>query len=143
MPADLTKQHSFISVNHTCGLFRASANHIVFVSKDGVLKDKLVSDLQVGDVLLSRETGANSKLRSRPHECLVLHTHLTHGHQGMYAPLTAVGTILVDDVVASTYASAHGLKFPHGFMHAIFFPVRVYHWLGFSSFLTSLWTVVC
>merc|ERR1712039_618154 len=113
------------------------------VSKDGSLQDKLVSDLEVGDVLLGFGAGVSSKQQNKPEECPVLHTQLTHGHQGMYAPLTGVGTILVDDVVASTYASAQGFQFSHSFMHAVFFPVRVYHALGLSSLLASWWAVSC
>jgi len=143
IPADSTKQHSFITVRHACGDFRASSNHIVFVSKDGSLKDKLVSDLEVGDVLLSRGTGAGSKAHNKLEECPVFSFQLTHGQHGMYAPLTESGTILVDDVVASTYATTQDFQLSHSFMHAIFFPVRVYHALGLSSLLASSWAASC
>lgn len=143
MAGDSTKHHSFIEVIHACGDFSASSNHIVFIIRHGSLEDKLVGDLEIGDQLLSRKKDDKDKLDNSLESCPVLRIQPKYGHNGMYAPLTPTGTILVDDVVASTYASAQGSKFSHSFMHAVFFPVRAYHNSGLSSLLASSWVSSC
>merc|ERR1712151_738977 len=57
------------------------------------------------------------------------------GRSGMFAPLTPSGTVVVDDVMASNYASYAHVSFPHCALHAVFFPVRTFHSLGFASLL--------
>merc|ERR1712187_32133 len=55
----------------------------------------------------------------------------------------ASGTIIVDGVIASNYATVGNLQIPHGAMHASFFPVRAYKQLGFEALFRSFWSVVC
>jgi len=50
---------------------------------------------------------------------------------GMYAPLTASGTIIVDGIVASNYAThSQAAWIPHSVIHAAFLPVRAFHLFG-------------
>merc|ERR1712048_732638 len=95
-----------------------SPNHIVFLA-DGT--DKLAANLLVGDELLvAQGSGKVSSIKS------------AIGNEGMYAPLTASGTIVVDGAVASNYATHSSLTWiPHAAIHAAFFPLRLYHALGF------------
>ena len=52
---------------------------------------------------------------------------------GLFAPLTASGTIVVDSVFASNYAApSTTLRLPHGMAHAVLFPTRVFHGLQSS-----------
>ena len=52
-------------------------------------------------------------------------------HTGAYAPLTKSGTILVDNVVVSSYALGDAAnKITHSAAHAAFSPVRVLYELG-------------
>merc|ERR1719436_738055 len=118
----------FLSVMHADGQFRLSANHVVFVEGG----DKVAADLETGDKLFVLGTsGVVSK------EVVVKITEEV-GLDGMFAPLTSSGTIVVDNVVASNYASySEHVALPHSAIHAAFFPVRVFHLLGLSSFLHS------
>merc|ERR1712048_1279518 len=97
-----------------------SPNHIVFLA-DGT--DKLAANLLVGDELLvAQGSGKVSSIKS------------AIGNEGMYAPLTASGTIVVDGAVASNYATHSSLTWiPHTAIHAAFFPLRLYHALGLHS----------
>jgi hypothetical protein len=54
----------------------------------------------------------------------------------LYAPLTHAGTLVVDGVIASIYASPGTTRYlSHGLAHAMFFPVRAVHWFGLSGLL--------
>eukprot|EP00928_Gymnodinium_smaydae_P006211 TRINITY_DN12176_c0_g1_i1.p1 TRINITY_DN12176_c0_g1~~TRINITY_DN12176_c0_g1_i1.p1 ORF type:complete len:345 (+),score=45.19 TRINITY_DN12176_c0_g1_i1:91-1125(+) len=113
-----SSSNSYLAIAHERGVFRASANHLVFTSGS----DKRVADLEAGDLLI-----VNGEL-SR-----VLSVYEETTTAGMYAPLTASGRIVVDGVLASTYAGmASGPKMPHAMMHTLFFPARAYHALGLS-----------
>lgn len=116
-----SEETSFVSVTHSKGQFRASANHLVFISQQ---LDKPVGDLEVGDQILADSMAST-----------VLAIHRAFGQQGMYAPLTETGTVVVDGVAASNYAvsSLDLRRVPHACAHAIFAPVRLYHKLGFAA----------
>jgi len=101
----------FLTVRHSRGELRASANHIVFAND----VDMLVASLQVGD-----------DLHSGDGKSMVLSVLRSVGSHGMFAPLTPSGTIVVDNVHASDYAgSSETLSSPHGTAHAIAFSARV------------------
>jgi len=110
----LEGHNSYLVISHARGEFRASASHIVFVGIDR--KDKLVNDVEVGDELVVG--GDASEVLAIRHEV---------GESGMYAPHTSTGTLVVDGVVASNYATSLGNRLPHSVAHAFFFPVRMYH----------------
>jgi hypothetical protein len=106
-----------VAVLHEQGTFHASPGHLVLTG-DGDYK--AVGTLRPGDALqvanahglnaaISRVLSAQSSTRS-----------------DAYAPLTASGTIVVDGVVASSYASPAKLNLKHSVAHAFLFPVRAY-----------------
>lgn len=132
---------SFVTVIHTHGEFRASAAHILFV-KDGLSERSiLVGHLQVGDEVLSA-VGQDGVWVVKPSRVVAIQRSSTRS--GMYAPLTSSGTIVVDRVVASNYASSSDQKhLSHWAAHAFFFPVRVYHYFGLGSRLQPLWQRLC
>merc|ERR1711879_713312 len=95
--------NEFLTVRHASGAFRASASHVVFVN-DG---DKAVADLQMGDEVFVAVDGVEKASR-------VLSVTQDATDQGMFAPLTQSGTLIVDDVVASNYAKPRtGVHLPH------------------------------
>lgn len=130
----------FVTVKHDQGSFRASSTHIVFVSLDDSgmsWSSKLVGDLRVGEKVYAAGSAVDT-LHAQPSEV----RDIRHGSttSGMFAPLTSSGTIVVDGVVASNYASPSEQKqLPHWLAHAFFSPVRLYHRLGLGCILRRLW----
>jgi len=111
----------FLNVIHSYGQFRATAGHLVFTSAG----DMPVSHLQVGDQIVVEGSVELSK---------VLAIKQSESVSGMYAPLTASGTIVVDDIVASNYAApSTALWLPHTSAHAFFYPLRFFYQLGFAA----------
>eukprot|EP00928_Gymnodinium_smaydae_P039871 TRINITY_DN2714_c0_g1_i1.p1 TRINITY_DN2714_c0_g1~~TRINITY_DN2714_c0_g1_i1.p1 ORF type:complete len:435 (+),score=78.21 TRINITY_DN2714_c0_g1_i1:64-1368(+) len=109
----------FLRIQHSSGELSASANHLVFVA-DGT--SKLASELKVGDQVLA-VAGAESE-KAVP--SAVLSVNVVSGEEGMIAPLTMTGSIVVDGTVASAYATHSTSAFiPHGALHALFFPARL------------------
>jgi hypothetical protein len=116
-----SKTSLFLTVVHSKGEHRATGNHIVFVLGSA---NKAVDQLQVGDQLLATE-GPSAVLAIRRDT----------GNSGMFAPVTHSGTLVVDGVLASSYATPGSrLRLPHSVAHSIFFPLRMYHRLGGSVF---------
>jgi hypothetical protein len=114
---------SFMTIRHELGEFRASANHIIFVVRGESVTDKVAAKLEVGDRLSAARSSTIVGLRWESAE------------SGMYAPLTATGTIIVDGVLASTYGSSSiSLPVPHSAAHVLFLPVR---------YLGSLFSYAC
>jgi hypothetical protein len=141
---------SFITVVHTFGEFQATDNHIVFVAPDtntGAFSDlsprgasRIVGKIKPGDLLIVTDPGNPALVRSST----VLSVRSSSGEAGMYAPLTASGTIVVNGVAASNYASANGqMDLSHRAAHAFLLPVRLYHSLGLASLLRPFWQRFC
>lgn len=135
---------AYLTVTHSLGEFRASSTHLVFVkSVDGGLVSKTVGELQVGDQLLFASGKDHFQIHSLVSSEVVSKMH-SHGTIGMFAPLTASGTVVVDGVVASNYASpSHSKHLPHRLAHAFLFPVRFYHQVGFATLLKPFWAWLC
>lgn len=115
--------HESLTVEHALGMFRVSANHLVFAQDaKGQRLDKIASQLSAGDFIY---------LPSEKEAVRVLSVLSETADSGMYAPLTASGAIVVDGILASNYAT-HGQAswIPHSTIHAAFSPVRIYHMLG-------------
>lgn len=134
IPGDPLHSLPFVHVSHENGKFRASAAHIVFVALDDEgtsWTSKLVGNLRVGDKIFAAVDRAD-EWSSKPSSVHDIRRSTTQS--GMFAPLTSSGTIVVDGVVASNYASASEKKhLPHTLAHAFLFPVRLYHQLGLAS----------
>jgi len=137
------KAMPFVIIAHERGEFRASATHIVFVSVDSdghAWTSKLVGALQVGDRVFAAGNGLSGGMTPS----LILTIRRGTTQSGMYAPLTASGTIVVDGVVASNYASSSESKhLTHNLAHAFLFPVRLYHRLGLAHILQPVWQRFC
>jgi len=135
VPGGRHRADEFLTVAHTRGQFRVSANHLVFVRQGHVSIDKLAADLDVGDQLMV----ATSPRLDGAQQSTVLALHKSKGKSGMYAPLTASGTIVVDGVVASNYAAySSDVWIPHGFIHAVFSPARLYYSIGIGAESTAI-----
>jgi len=130
------EEASFLTVKHEHGVFRASAGHLVFVL-DGLSRtDKPVGKLQPGDVLFAVD-GRSSDVSMSSSRVTAIHRSMTN--IGLHAPLTASGTVIVDGVVASIYATPSlTLQMPHAAAHVAFLPVRLYHNLGLARIAASL-----
>jgi len=117
---------NFLWVKHSHGQLRVSPYHVVFTETG----DKLAADLVIGDKLLvSMESGVVARE--------VTSVTQSTGRSGMFAPLTPSGTVVVDDVAASNYASYAHVSFPHCALHTAFFPLRALHSLGLASLVGS------
>jgi len=117
-------QWGFLTVVHARGEFRVSANHIVFLTKAGGRRDVLAASLRPGDLVLAAADGGLAASA-----VLAIRRDITD--KGMFAPLTAAGTLVVDGVLASCYAApAFDLGLPHAVAHVIFSPLRALSVLG-------------
>ena len=108
---------------------RASEYHLVYTgdcSSTSVSYNDFIyaKDLQVGDCLRVRvDSDAKNQLSSEMQEISEISIHKL---DGAYAPLTTLGTIVVDDVAASCYAA---IRY-HGLGQLAFAPVQyLYPWL--------------
>lgn len=127
------KEAMYLVITHMSGKFRASPNHLVFIAveDDAGYHAVQVSEVQVGDMLLANhgEVPKNPRLAGAFKPTLVLAVTRATSAQGMYAPLTSSGTIVVDGVLASIYADPNwlgGNLFSHKVMHGFFYPYRTY-----------------
>lgn len=108
---------SYVAITHAHGELHASAEHLVFLA-GGV--DAQMREVRPGDRL---RVVVDGKLL----ESDVLSVSSVAAGRDAYAPLTASGTVVVDGVVASNYASVQGSRLAHAVAHAMLFPVRAYH----------------
>eukprot|EP00929_Paragymnodinium_shiwhaense_P041033 TRINITY_DN2133_c0_g3_i1.p1 TRINITY_DN2133_c0_g3~~TRINITY_DN2133_c0_g3_i1.p1 ORF type:complete len:284 (+),score=36.34 TRINITY_DN2133_c0_g3_i1:125-976(+) len=111
----------FRRISHKHGSFDASAGHLVFVlGQDQSLISKAVGNIAVGDVLEYFNNDTGDRVRS---EILAVSAYAA---DGVYAPVTASGVIVVDGVAASNYATLSGnMPVGHGAMHSSAFFLRV------------------
>lgn len=116
------KDNLFVAITHSNGIFRATPGHIVFrLGEDGAVLDTPVSGLQVGDSIMFARQGKTAK-------STVLAVHHNMDNVGMYAPLTSAGTLVVDGIIASSYATPSlSMRLPHSVAHSFMFPVRLWH----------------
>ena len=113
---------TYMTIQTTSGtLLHVSGNHLVFsVTPDiSVFKSKAVmaSCVKRGDYILEIKSPSfqiqSTQVTSIDTVC----------KQGVYAPMTQCGTIIVDSCVASCYASYPS----HTVAHAVMTPLRIYY----------------
>lgn len=122
-------RHKVVVVSHAEGEFRVSVNHIVFNAAGG---DMPAGALKRGDRL--RVVAVNGTMVAS--EVLALRRGVTYS--GMFAPLTPSGTLVVDGVVSSAYATPScRVKLPHSLAHAVLFFARVGWATGIFSTMTD------
>eukprot|EP00929_Paragymnodinium_shiwhaense_P071721 TRINITY_DN3643_c0_g1_i10.p1 TRINITY_DN3643_c0_g1~~TRINITY_DN3643_c0_g1_i10.p1 ORF type:complete len:812 (+),score=110.94 TRINITY_DN3643_c0_g1_i10:298-2436(+) len=109
---------TYIVVQHEYGHFRATANHLVLTAAAKFNVGQTVGALSVGDFVWVAEFEKHSR---------VLSTAVVTSNDGLTAPITRSGTIVVDGVVASTYASIESPSFRHHALHSAFYLVRAAH----------------
>eukprot|EP00929_Paragymnodinium_shiwhaense_P038621 TRINITY_DN20392_c0_g1_i3.p1 TRINITY_DN20392_c0_g1~~TRINITY_DN20392_c0_g1_i3.p1 ORF type:complete len:296 (+),score=12.21 TRINITY_DN20392_c0_g1_i3:133-1020(+) len=121
-PDDAT---AFLTIGHQHGELRISDSHFVFTATpSGTRFEKSADAVKVGDELVV--SGLDSKGGALLTSSRVFSVRRSSNSKGMYAPLTSSGKIIVDGVVASTFAQpARGLQVSHGAMHAAFYFSRV------------------
>eukprot|EP00929_Paragymnodinium_shiwhaense_P057591 TRINITY_DN2882_c0_g1_i8.p1 TRINITY_DN2882_c0_g1~~TRINITY_DN2882_c0_g1_i8.p1 ORF type:complete len:699 (-),score=91.61 TRINITY_DN2882_c0_g1_i8:158-2254(-) len=111
---DFSTAGTLLRVEHELGSFRATSNHIVFVDAAG---ETSLEKVVVGQDLVFVRHGVISTSR-------IFSVSEEPATVGLMSPLTESGSVIVDGVVASTYASAYGDSVSHAAMHAAFFTVR-------------------
>ncbi|KAK1790185.1 hypothetical protein P4O66_014102, partial [Electrophorus voltai] len=121
---DPTTQREFlvIETSEPAKKLRLTAAHLVFVrnlSVDSGMTAKFASSVQPG-----HEVFVLDGARGHPKSVRVERIY-TVEYTGSYAPLTAHGTIVVDQVLASCYAVIED----HRWAHWAFAPVRMNRWL--------------
>eukprot|EP00928_Gymnodinium_smaydae_P087841 TRINITY_DN72033_c0_g1_i1.p1 TRINITY_DN72033_c0_g1~~TRINITY_DN72033_c0_g1_i1.p1 ORF type:complete len:703 (-),score=109.02 TRINITY_DN72033_c0_g1_i1:402-2510(-) len=144
----------FMVVEHERGEFRASENHLVFVRRGdrGEEISQMVAQVRPGDRLIAlvHDTdGVEASTCAVTGNCRILGSTIIGVRQaktdtGLYAPLLAAGTLVVDDVVVSTYGSPSiGLHLSHGVAHGVFFSFRAYYAAGLNRALAPFWNWFC
>jgi hypothetical protein len=106
---------SFIELTTSSSVLPVSADHMMFLANGEAVP---AASIKVGDVLSSGVVTSIEQVE----------------RDGVYAPLTKSGTIVVEGTVASCYAAAHE-ALSHSVSHMIMTPMRM---LGFSSTSTSV-----
>lgn len=126
-----TTSHSYLKIAHELGELHISGNHLLFVedhTSASWRRDKLAMELKIGDSLFVVHSGGTAVVPSR-----VVAIHREVSELGMYAPLTAPGTLLVDSTLVSTYANALEFRVRHSIIHSLLFPVRLVHRLALAT----------
>jgi hypothetical protein len=100
---------------------------------DGGGQYRFARDISVGDFVFSASTGQMIKV--------IELRKIVHLEEYAYAPLTFEGTIVVNNIVASCYAT-----YRHSIMHMIMTPIRWWYWILIQSeqhYLHKLSTSCC
>eukprot|EP00929_Paragymnodinium_shiwhaense_P011763 TRINITY_DN1179_c0_g1_i4.p1 TRINITY_DN1179_c0_g1~~TRINITY_DN1179_c0_g1_i4.p1 ORF type:complete len:677 (-),score=107.72 TRINITY_DN1179_c0_g1_i4:300-2240(-) len=109
---------SIVVVSHEAGEVRATANHLVFVKGvEFAREERQLADVQVADCMLAVKGSLSNCSR-------VLSVAKAAAVDGLRAPITATGTVVVDGTLASCYADAGGFSWGHGAVHSAFFGLR-------------------
>ncbi|KAK2859559.1 hypothetical protein Q5P01_004179 [Channa striata] len=109
-----------------------TAAHLVFVGASNVTEEEpRMSAIFASHVRPGQDVFVFDAERSRLEPVTVKRIY-TREHQGSYAPVTAQGTLVVDQVLASCYAVIED----HDLAHWALAPVRLAHWLS-SLLITS------
>eukprot|EP00929_Paragymnodinium_shiwhaense_P121050 TRINITY_DN93169_c0_g1_i1.p1 TRINITY_DN93169_c0_g1~~TRINITY_DN93169_c0_g1_i1.p1 ORF type:complete len:440 (+),score=50.94 TRINITY_DN93169_c0_g1_i1:163-1320(+) len=112
---------SFVTIAHEHGELRASEQHLIVAGGPSGFRTVAAGAVQVGDLLVK-----SAPFQSVSHASRVLSVWRSRDGSGMYAPLTSSGKVVVDGVVASSYALPMGHRsMSQGSVHVAWFLVRV------------------
>eukprot|EP00929_Paragymnodinium_shiwhaense_P047460 TRINITY_DN2407_c0_g1_i10.p1 TRINITY_DN2407_c0_g1~~TRINITY_DN2407_c0_g1_i10.p1 ORF type:complete len:421 (+),score=38.87 TRINITY_DN2407_c0_g1_i10:105-1367(+) len=113
------EEAAFMVIRHGEGELYASSNHMVFVTDGmGVRESKPAAGLDVGAMLVLAGDNASAAVLSVRREV---------GAKGMFAPLTASGTIVVNNATVSAYAAVEDIPLlNHAAVHAAHFFARAH-----------------
>jgi len=93
-----------LSSPSTIGLIEITRDHLIFVN--GKKRPVKAGSVTVGDVLLLHSTSSNHTSSGNSNHVPAVVTDISMvEREGIYAPLTPDGTIVVNGIVASTYAA--------------------------------------
>ena len=128
----------FIELHSTTNLskpLRLTPAHSILVHKlgDTVEQHRFARDISVGDFVLSASTHQMIKV--------IELRKILHVEEYAYAPLTFEGTIVVNNITASCYAT-----YSHSIMHTITTPIRWWYWILIQfeqHYLHELSTTFC
>ncbi|XP_028175457.1 sonic hedgehog protein [Ostrinia furnacalis] len=109
---NVTREYIEITAENGVAITTTASHLLLLASAEG-WRESFAASVDVGDVLLTRGRGSVM----RPSR--VVHTRVLT-KQGVYAPMTKAGTIIVDDALASCYA----LVKSHSLAHAAMAPLR-------------------
>ena len=112
-----------------------SPNHLIFTATAGTQRSMIAAQLRIGDQILvcrQMQMVATKVINIESVE-----------EDGLFAPITLAGTIVVDDVLASCYCNVADLELPlglgkvdgHQLAHVGMSPFRAAYNLGFKSML--------
>jgi len=117
----------FTTVSPSEKPLQITANHLVFTA-DG--KAVSASEIRVGDELKAITTTANNNILLHvPEVTTVISIGYTY-QNGLYAPFTMSGTIVVDQIVASSYAYASFDRHHSNRYYYLFNNNNNYHWIA-------------
>lgn len=110
----------YLRIIHTCGRICVSATHLVRVQQDRHVGSPRkwipAQDISPGHRLF----------RSQGQSCIVTEVQPDE-RQGMYAPLTESGTLLVDGILCSCYAPPPVCAVSHAVCHVAMAPLRAFY----------------
>jgi len=94
-----------------------SKDHLILAKRNGVERFVFAKEIEVGDTIFQNRKGSIVPV--------VVVSVAQKISKGVYAPATMEGTLLVDGIVASSYANVD-----HDISHAVLAPLRWAYWLS-------------
>jgi len=114
----------YVGENNMTGSISISDDHLILAKRFGSENFVYARTVEVGDTIFQHENG---------HIVPVLVSSVTTQlSKGVYAPATLEGTVIIDGVVTSSYASVS-----HELSHAMLAPLRWAYWLSPSLVKTD------
>ncbi|KAK6631609.1 hypothetical protein RUM44_006138 [Polyplax serrata] len=116
----VTPSHLVVAVKEKSDMSAHRTGNELGEESENELETMFASEIEIGDTLYTVDGGKRFVDRV---------VNVTNSrHEGVYAPLTVEGTIVVDDVVTSCYAVINS----HSLAHLAYGPLRLYHNLQLS-----------
>uniref|UniRef100_A0A3B3U009 Hedgehog protein n=1 Tax=Poecilia latipinna TaxID=48699 RepID=A0A3B3U009_9TELE len=125
---DSTTRRTFYVIETETGQkITLTAAHLIFVARENSTRSAtFASDVRPGQKVFVYD-GERSRVVA-----VNVNRIYTQEHEGSFAPVTAQGTVVVDQVLASCYAVIED----HELAHWALAPVRIAHWVSSSLFVS-------